>query len=40
MLQKCYTNDEFSYLLFVFAVSKIKNHIFTFRKDNLINKNY
>lgn len=23
-----------------FVVSKIKNHIFTLRKDNLINKNY
>lgn len=27
-------------LLLVFVVGKIKNHIFTLRKDNLINKNY
>ena len=26
--------------LLVFVVGKIKNHIFTLRKDNLINKNY
>lgn len=31
---------SFHILLFVFVVSKIKNHIFTLRKDNLINKNY
>ena len=31
---------QFSYLLLVFVVGKIKNHIFTLRKDNLINKNY